>query len=181
MAQPPTIDIHPGGDVILICGNGGDKIKYGAELRRFYDCKTESDMRRRLRVSSVFLVHTSPVFKALLGPHFKEGNVLAASSSVEIPTPDDDSAAMELISLVLHHKDIPSEIDADSLCTVATCCDKYAVLIAMKPAINLWLDACLKTSMTDVTAIELLNLAFKFKAVDICRQTWNYHGARSRL
>jgi hypothetical protein len=52
-------------------------------------------MCRRLRVSPVFLVHTSPVFKALLGFHFKEGNALAASSSVEIPMPDDDSAAMK--------------------------------------------------------------------------------------
>jgi hypothetical protein len=33
----------------------------------------------------------------------------------------------------------------------------------MKPAINLWLDACLKTSISDVTAIELLNLAFKLE------------------
>jgi hypothetical protein len=109
----------------------------------------------------VFLNHTSPVFKALLGPHFKEGKLLAASSSVEVPLPDDNPIAMEIISLVLHHRDVPSELDAGSLLSVVKHCDKYDVFVATRPAINLWIDTCLEATDSTATMIMLLQVAFK--------------------
>jgi hypothetical protein len=124
-----------------------------------------ADLRRRLRVSSVLLSHASPVFRAMFGPHFNEGKVLAESSSVDVPIPDDDPIAMEAICFVLHMRseDISSEVDADNLVCVAEHCDKYDVLVATRPAIRIWLDECLETRIDYSTAADLLNIAFKLK------------------
>ena len=78
-ASPTTIgiemadhqeDIDPHGDVILIVGQD----------------------KKRLRVSAMMLFAASPVFKALLGPHFREGQrPRSASNPTEITLPDDVS------------------------------------------------------------------------------------------
>jgi hypothetical protein len=101
----------------------------------------------------------------MFGPHFSEGKIVAESSSVNVPMPDDDPVAMEAICFVLHMRseDISSEIDTDNLVRIAEHCDKYDVLVATRPAIHLWLDDCLKTYIDYGQATELLNIAFKLK------------------
>jgi hypothetical protein len=113
----------------------------------------------------VLLAHASPVFKAMLGPHFSEGNTLAASSSVEIPLREDDPDAMEAICLVLHMRngDALSRVTANELLMVANHCNKYDVFVATRPVINMWLEACLESSMDYGTAVELIAVAFHLK------------------
>jgi hypothetical protein len=124
-----------------------------------------ADTCRPLRVSSVFLAHASPVFKAMLGPHFSESNTLAASSGVEIPLPDDDPDAMEAICLALHMRngDTPAIMTVHDLIEVLKLCDKYDVFVATRPVINLWLDACPDYSIDYDRAHELMIAAFHLK------------------
>ena len=71
------------GDVILVVGNE----------------------KQKMRVSSVILSMASPVFKALLGPHFREGQEPRSSSSpVEVPLSDDESESMRDILDILHFR-----------------------------------------------------------------------------
>ncbi|RMY74134.1 hypothetical protein D0863_03429 [Hortaea werneckii] len=58
---------------------------------------------RYLRVSSTVLSLVSPVFKAMLGPHFREGNQPRSSDQpIEISLPEDDGIAMKHLCLLLH-------------------------------------------------------------------------------
>jgi hypothetical protein len=113
----------------------------------------------------MILAHASPVFKALLGPHFREGNTFAASSSVEIPLPDDDPDVMEAICLVLHmrNEDVSSYTTKNELITLVNHCDKYNILAAMRPVLNLWLDDCLDASPDYDTAEKLMVIASNLK------------------
>lgn len=115
----------------------------------------------------MILRHASSVFKAMLGPHFKEGNELATSSSVEIPLPDDDPYSMEAICYALHmlYDDAPSKLDALDLISVADHCDKYDIRVATRPAMNMWLEVCevaeIDRSMS--TLGQLMEIAFQLK------------------
>ncbi|KAI6797742.1 hypothetical protein KC363_g262 [Hortaea werneckii] len=56
-----------------------------------------------IRVSSPVLRLVSPVFKAMLSPRFKEGNVPRSSDQpIEISLPKDDGIAMKHLCLLLH-------------------------------------------------------------------------------
>lgn len=115
----------------------------------------------------MILRHASPVFRAMLGPHFSEGSTLASSESVEIPLPDDDPDAMEVICYVLHMRndDAPSELAGGDLIYLAGLCDKYDLFVAMRPAMNLWLGAFPK-DLIDLDYRmkgQLFEIAFRFR------------------
>ncbi|KAK5734974.1 hypothetical protein LTR17_008463 [Elasticomyces elasticus] len=60
-----------------------------------------------LRVSSVVLSMTSPVFKTMLGPHFAEGHALRrqnAGTPHIVTLPDDNAELMTALCLVSHHQ-----------------------------------------------------------------------------
>ncbi|EME41938.1 hypothetical protein DOTSEDRAFT_27044 [Dothistroma septosporum NZE10] len=104
-------DIAANGDVVLIVG--GDDTVVG---------------QKRLRVSSHMLSTASPVFKALLGPHFREGAQSRSSTSpVEIPLPDDISELLSYLCNLLHAKHLPAfdALNADKLYELALTVDKY--------------------------------------------------------
>lgn len=87
----------------------------------------------RLRVSSVILSSASPVFKAMLGPDFLEGQgERSAQNPKEIPLPDDDVAVMTRLCRLLHHQGDCSSRDpkavaasARGLFNLAVLADKY--------------------------------------------------------
>lgn len=55
--------------------------------------------KKKMRVSSVILSMASPVSKALLGPHFREGQRLRnGTSPIEILLPDDSSESLQKYS-----------------------------------------------------------------------------------
>lgn len=103
----------------------------------------------------------------MLGPHFSEGTTLASSASVEIPLPDDDPDAMEVICNVLHMRNdkVPTEFAAPDVILLAALCDKYDLCVALSPAMSLWLDAFPKYSINLDYRIkgQLLEIAFQFK------------------
>ncbi|CAK1360674.1 hypothetical protein CB0940_06677 [Cercospora beticola] len=108
--------VAPDGDLLLIVGD-------------------EKKMQKKLRVSSHTLSSTSPVFKAMFGPHFQEGQQLRGPSNrdpVEIPLPDDDPRAMVLVCHLLHGRQSPTEdeklVYQMDIFEVALIIDKYRVV-----------------------------------------------------
>ena len=59
----------------------------------------------KLLVSSTMLVEASPVFNAMFGTNFKEGQNLSPDNPPEISLPDDDPDAMFLLCELLHSPD----------------------------------------------------------------------------
>lgn len=112
-------DIAPDGDVLFLVGPD----------------------EKRLRVHSFFLRNASPVFKAMLGLDFREGNQLAQSGVVEIPLPDDDVAAMEIVLNVIHGRNdaVPKTLGTAEFLQVAIVGDKYDCLGHLSFAVIVWL------------------------------------------
>ena len=103
MANNNVID--PEGDVILICG----EIEF--------------------QVSSKVLSLASPVFTALFGPCFAEGQPTSSKPS-RIQLPDDDAESMRFMCAVLHHKCASAKgIGLERLEKLAVVTDKYDVCI----------------------------------------------------
>lgn len=101
MANTSVID--PEGDIILICG------------------ETE------FQVSSKVLSLASPVFKALFGPNFAEGQPSPSKAS-RIQLHDDDAESMRFMCAVLHHKCASANgIGLERLERLAVITDKYDV------------------------------------------------------
>ncbi|GIZ45836.1 hypothetical protein CKM354_000898700 [Cercospora kikuchii] len=105
--------IDPEGDVILVVGELDDQFQ----------------------VSSAVLSKASPVFQAMLGPNFREGQQLRSNGNtepVEIPLPDDDPKAMTLMCRLLHCRDAPAEderlVDNFKMLPAALAFDKYQVV-----------------------------------------------------
>ena len=100
-----SLVLAPEGDVILVVG-----------AKKF-----------RIRADSLFLKRHSPVFAALLGPNFREGQDLNASSPKEIPLPEDDPDAMTAICAVMYHAfdHIPRSPATNFVLNIVRHADKY--------------------------------------------------------
>lgn len=114
----PTIALAADGDVVLVVGPD----------------------RRRLRVSSIFVKNASPVLKAMLGPKFKEGHQLTQRDEVEIPLPDDNAEALEIVLTTIHgHNDkVPTTLSPTSLLRIAITVDKYDCYNPLAFVIRVW-------------------------------------------
>lgn len=100
--------IDPEGDVVLICG------------------ETE------FQVSSKVLTLASPVFRALFGPSFAEGQP-GSSKVSRIRLYDDDAESMRVMCAVLHHKCAGANgIGLERLERLAIVTDKYDVCTSSK-------------------------------------------------
>ncbi|KAL1390799.1 hypothetical protein HDK64DRAFT_297642 [Phyllosticta capitalensis] len=87
----------------------------------------------KLRVQAAILRNASPVFGAMLGPHFSEGQDLGEQPK-EIPLPGDDPAAIKILFAVLHHQyDVSNNPPLEFLTTLAVTVDKYLCQSVMKP------------------------------------------------
>ena len=104
---PKAVSIDPEGDVYLMVGD------------------TE------LQVSSKVLSLASKVFKALFQVNFQEGAKLAEDGSCRIKLPDDDVPTMQVVNLLLHHRQPDIPIDTHLLQNVAIAADKYACTKAL--------------------------------------------------
>lgn len=117
----PVIDPAPRGDLILVVG----------------------DERLKIRVNSLFLKAASKPFAAMLGPHFKEGRLLAKATPedpMELELPEDSGMAMVYICCALHYNtdSIPKVMDPERLLDVALMLDKYQLLEALKLQAKKW-------------------------------------------
>ncbi|CAK7269628.1 hypothetical protein SEPCBS119000_003667 [Sporothrix epigloea] len=122
-----TTCIAASGDVVLVVGPSGKKLK----------------------VHSLFVVNASPVFNAILGPNFAEGQQLRKSGLAEVILPEDNAKAMEMIMNVVHglNDKVPELLDPDELVEVAITAEKYDCIGALAFAIRSWLSC--KVNITD--------------------------------
>jgi hypothetical protein len=121
--QHAVVEVVPDGDCILTVGP--EKVK--------------------MRVNSLFLKAASEPFRAMLGPGWKEGNKLRdGADAVEIPLPDDDATAIQLLCAVVHHQNgsdtIPRQLAVRTILNIAMAADKYDCVRALKFASESWLQ-----------------------------------------
>ncbi|KAK5128283.1 hypothetical protein LTR85_002950 [Meristemomyces frigidus] len=120
-----TIDVDPHGDTLLAFPTANE------------------DGECKLRVSSAGPSLGSSVFRSMFSHRFREGLELGATSSVEVPLPDDDPKAMAILCNVLHHRNdrIPTAaaLSAADLLKVAEMSDKYDCAVALQPTARGWL------------------------------------------
>ncbi|EME88862.1 uncharacterized protein MYCFIDRAFT_35290 [Pseudocercospora fijiensis CIRAD86] len=123
------VDIDPDGDVIFIC-----------TLRKISPL--------RLRVSSKVVSLASPVLKAMLSPHFREGTTLATASYVEIELPEDDAKTMKTLFLIMHSKNdrLGSMVN---LKVLAETVDKYDCVAAVGTAAYYWISKAMENADED--------------------------------
>ncbi|KAK5692546.1 hypothetical protein LTR97_010857 [Elasticomyces elasticus] len=141
------VDVDSAGDVILVCsaGSGGEK---------------------RLRVSSAALGLGSPVFKAMLSVRFREGHELALNFRIDVPLPDDDGEATNILCNVLHHRNkavLDNWPQTDMMVKVAILSDKYDCIEAMMPTAKCWLPPPTKTGNL-TSRRNLMTAAYYFHA-----------------
>ena len=130
----------PSGDTILVVG----------------------EKQTKLLVHSVFMRTASTVFDAMLGPHFSEGQPSKGAFPKEISIPDDDARAMTTLCSVIHHRNdiLPDVLEPTALADLALLADKYDCVLALKYAMNLWLD--FKEPITFSNLGKLLIAAYVF-------------------
>ncbi|KAK5738419.1 hypothetical protein LTR17_005947 [Elasticomyces elasticus] len=142
------VDVDPAGDVIWFAA-------LALRARRAV---------YRLRVSSTALSLGSPVFKAMLSVRFKEGTELALNSRIDIPLPDDDGEAMNILCNVLHHRNkvvLDNWPQTDMMVKVAILSDKYDCTEAMMPTTRCWLSPPTKTGNL-ISRRDLMTAAYYF-------------------
>ncbi|TVY71521.1 hypothetical protein LSUE1_G005374 [Lachnellula suecica] len=115
-----TVKIDSAGDVLLIVGS--------------------AEPATRLLVSSKALSLSSPVFKAMFGPRYKEGSDLNLNCPTEVSLPEDDPEAMTLLCNCLHFRTdhIPRNIEFPLIKALAILCDKYDTGKAISAWSVLW-------------------------------------------
>ena len=140
--NPPSeaYAIAPTGDILLVVG----------------------EEETQLRVHSVCMMSASKVFDAMLGPHFSEGQPSKEAFPKEIHIPDDDARAMTTLCSVIHHRNdiLPDIFEPAALADLALVADKYNCVLALKYAMNLWLD--FEEPVTFVSLGKLLIAAYVF-------------------
>ncbi|KAL5344886.1 hypothetical protein ACLOAV_010283 [Pseudogymnoascus australis] len=126
----------------------------------------------RLCVQSCLLQAASKVFKAMFGPHYKEGQHSGLNGSKkEIPLPEDDVGAMTIICAVIHYRNdiLPGELSSSEVLQISIIADKYDCKVALKHAAHHWLDhrnvVSLKEQMELMTAAYLLDHAQAFSDI----------------
>jgi hypothetical protein len=139
-------DICPDGDVVLIIGADGI----------------------RLRVSSQYLISASKIFASMFGPHWLEGQSLSKHSPTDILLPEDNAEAMRTICCVIHHRNdmLPEDLTAKDVLQIAILVDKYDLRVALNFAMQVWLKPRSQVEMVEtgrlLAAAFLLNSAEAF-------------------
>ena len=120
-----------------------------------------TDTPANLLVSSKVLSLASPVFAALLGPKFLEGNHIRRGDSPIIELHDDDPAAITLICNILHYRydSVPTQLEAEQLRQIAILCDKYDCSKSFQPWTEKWLNSSRGAQFSDLG--HLLLAAYK--------------------
>ena len=99
-----------------------------------------------IRVSSKVLSLASPVFAAMIGPKFAEGqaflgNQLSSSSPISMSLPEDDVEAMVLFCTTIHFKEYATpNVSFPVLGKLAFLCDKYDAARAVSSASEVWMS-----------------------------------------
>lgn len=106
---------------------------------------------KQVRVHSLTMVRTSPVFAKMLGPNFSEGQSLAnrGIEPVEIKLPEDDPCAFVFICSAVHGISLDNMPDSKQLLDVAIMADKYDFIKALKYASQCWIQEFIDLTKSD--------------------------------
>lgn len=123
-------------------------------------------------VNSAILRLASPVFAALLGPHFAEGHLLSKRTPhgppVDIELFDDNAEALKVLLDIMHMRQIPDKVKLPLLLDLATLIDKYQCPRACQSQAESWImrTSILRKPWSSEFA-ELLGLAIVFGSGEI--------------
>ena len=87
----------------------------------------------KLRLSSKIFSVASKPFAAMFGPSFAEGQGLDGAQAKDIPLPEDDAEAFEVLCKYLHHKSsdlVLKELNVYLLISLGVLIDKYDLKVA---------------------------------------------------
>ena len=122
----PIKTIDPNGDVVLVLNTTSNDT--ATQPKQGSETPADKSKELRLVVSSKQLMLASPVFmKMLSNTNFKEGKTLQDEGKVEIPLPDDDAEAFQIILDIVHGQTsmLARYTSLDLLCKIAILVDKY--------------------------------------------------------
>ena len=98
----------------------------------------------RLLVSAKHLIIASPVFKAMLSPHFKEGFILRSAGHLELPLfdPCDDPSAMMILLNIMHCRfaKVPHDVGFQLLYDLAVTVDYYQLHELVTIYSGIWIE-----------------------------------------
>ncbi|KAL0264183.1 hypothetical protein SLS55_000129 [Diplodia seriata] len=121
----------------------------------------------KLRVHSVVLKLASPVFRAMFGPHFSEGQNLSETNPKEVPLPGDPAEPMTLICEILHHQHPSSSFRSELLEPLVSLVHKYDLVDAMGFKVAAFLEhelpAAKENEFSDLGDQGLLAMAYLLK------------------
>lgn len=97
---------------------------------------------KQVRVHSLTMARTSPVFAKMVGPNFSEGQSLAnrGIEPVAIKLPEDDPCAFVFICSAVHGISLDTMPDSKQLLDVAILADKYDFIKALRYASQYWIQ-----------------------------------------
>jgi hypothetical protein len=132
-----TISYDPDGDLVFIltCPDESSTHDSGGDAASAEPSSEETTPKEEpvkeicLLVSSKHMSLVSPVFKAMLQHgSFKEGHDLAKGTA-EVPLPDDDPTAFQILLDIIHHRfrRVPKKLDLNTAMEIAILVDKYQV------------------------------------------------------
>lgn len=147
--MPPTIEIDRSGDLTLtLSKNLGS---------------TAENNTRNLLTSSKILSLASPVFAAMLGPRFREGQRTEAGALDPISLPDDDAEAMTALCQILHfsYDALPARPSLPLFKDLAVLCDKYDCVAPLRFVAETWLVMCeASASIEDLEVLLFVSFVF---------------------
>ena len=115
MVVPPENILEPDGNILLILG------------RSPADSRLLDPSQTLFQVSSEHMVRVSPVFRAMLSGHFREGTKLRSQDFLRLPLPEDDPEALSVLLRVTYGQIglVPTTLDINTLVEMAMLVDKY--------------------------------------------------------
>ncbi|CZR60556.1 uncharacterized protein PAC_10452 [Phialocephala subalpina] len=111
------------------------------------------DKETHMLVSSKHLTLASPVFKAMLGPAFREGQLLKSEGKLELDLEDDDPKAFEILMNAIHGhiSKMPETVGFKTFSELTILVDKYQILEAIRHYASRWMKALLPQASTKIT------------------------------
>ncbi|KAF3893146.1 BTB domain-containing protein [Trichophyton interdigitale] len=100
-----------------------------------------------IRVSSRHLILASSVFRAMLEHRFGESQTLHTVGSVEIPLPEDDPDAFLILLKIIHGhlRQVPLQVDLQTLTQLAILVDKYELHERIEVFTGFWFGNLIST------------------------------------
>jgi hypothetical protein len=148
-------EVDPDGDLVLIVGSSScdadgegnidDSVSETPPAKEpagegIEASASDGDQEVRIRVSSKHLALASRVFQSMLRPGFLAGDQLRSQGFANLSLPDDNPAAMLILSNLVHGKNrrVPLKVKTSMLLELAILVDKYELLEITETILGSW-------------------------------------------